>query len=156
MGKPRRAHVHSRAAGGEAALSRRAPTIELDPAAAAQAKADRAYRLHVGAVPRARIIGHGLLVVCVALHNRLILGELDPVAFTRFALGLMLYSVLAWIVLRVGYQRFRPLNLGQVFLVTDIVAWTFVVYYSGGDRSWLFFLMFMRAADLQLLSLIHI
>ena len=150
MGEPRRAHVPSRAAGGEAALSRPAPTIELDPAAAARAKADRAYRLHVGAVPRARIIGHGLLVVCVALHNRLILGELDPVAFTRFALGLMLYSVLAWIVLRVGYQRFRPLNLGQVFLVTDIVAWTFVVYYSGGDRSWLFFLMFMRAADLQL------
>ena len=150
MGEPRRAHVPSRAAGGEAALSRRAPTIELDPAAAAQAKADREYRLHVGAVPRARIIGHGLLVVCVALHNRFILGELDPVAFTRFAVGLMLYSVLAWIVLRVGYQRFRYLNLGRVFLVADIVAWTFVVYYSGGDRSWLFFLMFMRAADLQL------
>jgi len=150
VGEPRRAHVPSRAAGGEAALSRRAPTIELDPAAAAQAKADREYRLHVGAVPRARLIGHGLLVVCVALHNRFILGELDPVAFTRFAVGLMLYSVLAWIVLRVGYQRFRRLNLGQVFLVTDIVAWTFVVYYSGGDRSWLFFLMFMRAADLQL------
>ena len=37
-----------------------------------------------------------------------------------------------------------------MFLVTDIVAWTYVIYYSGGDKSWLFFLMFMRAADLQL------
>jgi len=96
----------------------------------------------------ARIVGHALLVVSVAIHNRFILGELDALAFTRFAAGLMLYSFAAWAVLRWAYRSHR--GLGRLFLVTDIIAWTFVIYYSGGDRSWLFFLMFIRAADLQL------
>ena len=104
--------------------------------------------MQVGAVPRARIVGHALLIVSVALHNRFILGQFDPMAFTRFAVGLLLYSLLAWAVLRLAY-RSHP-GLAALFLVTDIIAWTFVVYYSGGDRSWLFFLMFIRAADLQL------
>jgi len=148
VGVARRAQVHHRSAVREGALSPPRLTIELDPAAAAHAKAEREYRLHVGSVPQARIVGHALLVLCVALHNRYVLGALDPVAFTRFAAGIMLYSFAVWAVLRVAW-RTHP-NLGRLFLVTDIIAWTFVIYYSGGDRSWLFFLMFIRAADLQL------
>ncbi|HEU5197944.1 MAG TPA: PAS domain S-box protein, partial [Methylomirabilota bacterium] len=146
MGVAGRAHRHDRPV--EGALSRPRLTIELDPAAAAHARTEREYRLHVVSVPAARFVGHALLVVCVALHNRFILGAFDPAAFTRFAFGIMLYSLAAWGVLRVFY-RSHP-GLGRLFLVTDIVAWTFVIYYSGGDRSWLFFLMFMRAADLQM------
>ena len=146
MGVARRPHLHDRPA--EGALSRPRLTIELDPAAAARARAEREYRLHVMSVPAARMVGHALLVVCVALHNRFILGAFDPAAFTRFTLGILLYSLAAWVLLRAFY-RSHP-SLSRLFLVTDIVAWTFVVYYSGGDRSWLFFLMFMRAADLQL------
>ena len=96
----------------------------------------------------ARIVGHALLVLSVAIHNRFILGALDPMAFTRFAVGIMLYSLGAWAALRLAYRSYP--FLGGLFLATDIVAWTFVIYYSGGDRSWLFFLMFIRAADLQL------
>ena len=150
MGVAGRAHLHHRSTGLEGALSRSRLTIELDPAAAAQGRAEREYRLQVGAVPRARIVGHALLVVCVALHNRFILGVFDPMAFTRFAVGLMLYSLLVWIAVAAAYRRRPSPRLSQLFLLTDIVAWTFVVYYSGGDRSWLFFLMFVRAADLQL------
>jgi PAS domain S-box-containing protein len=101
-------------------------------------------------VPRARLIGNVLLLACVALHNRFILGELDPAAFTRLAVGLLLYSAGAWGLLRRFHGRLGAVNLGRIFLATDIVAWTFVVYASGGDRSWLFWLMFMRAADLRL------
>ncbi len=101
------------------------------------------------AVPRARIVGTALLLLCVVLNNRFILGAFDAWAFTRLAAGLLVYSLAAWIALRLFYARVHGPSLGRIFLVTDIMAWTFVVYASGGDRSWLFWLMFMRAADLQ-------
>ena len=39
-----------------------------------------------------------------------------------------------------------PLDL--VFLTLDVVVWTFAIYCSGGEKSWLFFLMIIRAADI--------
>ena len=102
------------------------------------------------AVPRARVVGHALLLLCVALHNVFILRDFDAAAFTRFALGVLLYSAATTATLRLAAGRVGPARLGAVFLVTDIVVWALAIYVSGGDRSWLFWLMFMRAADLQL------
>jgi class 3 adenylate cyclase len=54
----------------EPAPSDRAPAGD-DPEAA---RALRHYRLNVVQVPRARLIGHALLIVAVPIHNRFILG----------------------------------------------------------------------------------
>ncbi|HET7343624.1 MAG TPA: hypothetical protein VFL90_19320 [Methylomirabilota bacterium] len=43
-------------------------------------------------------------MVSVALHNRFILEAFEPLAFARFAIGLMLYSLAAWAILRIGYR----------------------------------------------------
>jgi PAS domain S-box-containing protein len=124
--------------------------IYLDPAEAERAKRRRQYRLNVVDYPAARVVGNALLLVAVALHNRFILGELDLARFTRFAVALTLYSLLSWLVLVLFWPRVRRVDLGDVFMAADIVAWTFAIYVSGGERSWLFFLMIMRAADQRL------
>jgi hypothetical protein len=124
--------------------------IHLDPAEADRDKARRHHRLHVVAIPTARVIGNVLLLLCVLVHNVYVLGAFDAAAFLRFAAGLLAYSLLSWAVLAVGHGRVKRVNLANVFLIMDIVAWTFAIYFSGGERSWLFFLMILRAADQRL------
>ena len=59
-----------------------------------------------------------------------------------------MYSLLSWLALVVLWGRTGRVPLDLVFLTLDVVAWTFAIYCSGGDKSWLFFLMIIRAADL--------
>ena len=124
--------------------------IHLDPAEAARAKNRRLYRLNVLDYPAARVMGNALIVVGVALHNRFILGDFDLGPFTAFAIALTLYSLLSWLVLALFWRRVRRVDLGDVFMAADILAWTLAIHASGGERSWLFFLMIMRAADQRL------
>src|SRR5262245_7350422 len=47
-----------------------------------------------------------------------------------------------------GFEPLRPyFNLGTIFLALDVVVFTIAIYLTGGDRSWLFFLVFIRTAD---------
>jgi signal transduction histidine kinase/CheY-like chemotaxis protein len=45
------------------------------------------------------------------------------------------------------FERLRPLNLGTLFLALDIPAFVWVIYETGADTSWLFFLLYIRVAD---------
>jgi PAS domain-containing protein len=111
------------------------------------ARALRHYRLNVVQVPRARLIGHVLLIAAVPIHNRFILGEFSWPSFVQVAAGLLSYSLLSWLVLYLFHARTRTVDLGTVFLVCDLAVWTFVIYHTGGERSWLYFLTVIRVAD---------
>ncbi len=130
------------------------PEIFLDPAEARRDTTRRHARLNLVEYPLARLVGNGLLLICVALHNRYILREWDALGFASLAAGLLVYSLASWGVLRLFWMRAwqgpRALDLGIVFMALDVVTWTFVIYHSGGERSWLFFIMIMRAADQRL------
>jgi PAS domain S-box-containing protein len=124
------------------------PEIYLDPREAALVRERRHRHLNVVVYPLARAAGMTLVLCGVAAHNLLILGTFDTVAYIRLAVGLAGYSVLSWLVLYAWRDRARRVvDLGTVFMAADVVAWTFAIYASGGDRSWLFFFMIMRAAD---------
>jgi PAS domain S-box-containing protein len=130
------------------------PEIFLDRDEARRDITRRHRRLNLVEYPLARLVGNAMLLVCVALHNVYVLGGLDAPAFTRFAIGLTVYSLASWGALHLFWtrcwERPRRLDLGVVFMALDVVAWTFAIYYSGGERSWLFFTMIMRAADQRL------
>jgi len=50
--------------------------------------------------------------------------------------------------LYVGFDALKPrVNLGTVFLGIDVFFFVLAIYLTGGDRSWLFFLLFIRTAD---------
>lgn len=111
--------------------------IFLDPEEARRQRARRQHRLNVVSYPLARIIGTTFLLLAVLLHNHFILGALSPAGFAAVAVGLLGYSLLAWLVLSLFYGKVGRVDLGDVFMVGDIVAWTCAIYASGGERSWL-------------------
>jgi signal transduction histidine kinase len=85
------------------------------------------------------------VAVGVVLHNRFVLGLTDRQVELDATVILVGYAVGAWAALALGYRRAPRLDL--VFLALDIVPLTYAVYASGGERSWLFFILVMRAAD---------
>ena len=128
----------------------KAVRIDLDPQEAERNKARRQYRLNAVEYPVARLIGNTLVVLGVFLHNVFILRSFEPGPFAALAVGLLLYSLGSWAVLYAFAAKVKRVDLGVTFMVLDVVAWTCAIYVSGGERSWLFFLMLMRAADQRL------
>ena len=45
------------------------------------------------------------------------------------------------------YTRFKRIHLGIVFLTLDIFIWTLAIYFSGGEKSLLFFILILRPLD---------
>jgi hypothetical protein len=61
---------------------------------------------------------------------------------------LFTYAIASWAVLYFFFDAARPrLNLGTLFLALDIPAFVWVIYQTGADNSWLFFLLYIRVAD---------
>jgi PAS domain S-box-containing protein len=109
----------------------------------------RAGRQRFGVLGEAagRAGDHALMLVAVALHNRFILGEFDVARFTHFAVGLVLYSLLSGLLLVWSRRRVRGVDVRLALMAADLVAWTVAIYVSGAERSWLFFLLILRAGD---------
>ncbi|HEX2275835.1 MAG TPA: hypothetical protein VHN13_01760, partial [Candidatus Tectomicrobia bacterium] len=57
------------------------------------------------------------------------------------------YALISWVILYVFFDKLRHLELGFMFLVIDVFIWTLAIYFSGGEKSLLFWLMVMRVAD---------
>ena len=98
-------------------------------------------------VPLLRVFGLSLLTLLVVVHNRLFLPSYSRAELFRFVLVLAVYAGFSWLALRIFYGRTGPLDLGRAFLAFDIAAFLFAIYHTGGDRSWLLFLLMIRVAD---------
>jgi PAS domain S-box-containing protein len=121
--------------------------LTLDPEEARRQTARRHRELNLVVYPRTRLLGNLMVVVAVGLHNAFLLESFSWPALARLAAGILLYSLLSWLLLYAWYEKVRALDLGVMFLALDVVVWTCAIYASGAERSWLFFLMLMRAAD---------
>ena len=53
---------------------------------------------------------------------------------------------MSWAVLYKWFDKTR-VRLGTLFLSLDVFAFIFAIYFTGADKSWLFFLLFIRTAD---------
>jgi signal transduction histidine kinase/ActR/RegA family two-component response regulator len=124
--------------------------FHLDRARSEQEKLRRERHFHAMEVPMLRVIGFSLITVLVVGRYALFpetLAADNAHPWLLAAIGLT-YSLLAWLTLYIGFDPLRPyFNLGTVFLGLDVVVFTIVIYLTGGDRSWLFFLVFIRTAD---------
>src|SRR5262245_6619768 len=123
----------------------RAPVI--DPAQAALVSADRRRRLNTLEIPALRLVGMILLALAVLLHNRYLLRTFSVAEWLHVTAILIGYAALAWLVLWGCWSRVRAVDLGLVFLVADLPVWAVAVYYTGGERSWLFVVVLIRVAD---------
>ncbi|HSY51631.1 MAG TPA: ATP-binding protein [Thermoanaerobaculia bacterium] len=111
-----------------------------------QRKRSRARGIAVVEIPILRCIGSAFLSLGVYLNNRYVLQTASNAGWLRVTLILAIYCALSWPVLAIFYERMKA-DLSLAFLVLDLPIWTLAVYYSGAERSWLFFILFLHVAD---------
>jgi len=126
---------------------RPAPGLALDPQDIERSRAERAWQLNVVQVPVLRLVGLAMVALGVFLHNRFVLGTPAWPEALRFTAIAGTYALASWLVLYRWYARVRAVDLGVVFLALDLLVFTLAIYYTGADRSWLFFILIVRVAD---------
>ena len=125
------------------------PTIYLDPGEAERARAERLYRLNVVVVPTVRLVGLGLVALgIVPLHNLLVFQSHPWPTLLPFGGLVVLYSLVTWLLLYLFYARLKIVDLGALFQFVDLAVITLAVYFTGGERSLIFFFLAVRPADL--------
>jgi signal transduction histidine kinase len=105
------------------------------------------YRFNVIRVPALRLIGCNVLLFVVAAHNLLRFGELDFASYLPLVIGLELYSLISWGLLKTYFTRVTRVHLGDVFLITDFLPWCWAISASGGPDSFLWPVFLMHTAD---------
>jgi two-component system, sensor histidine kinase len=120
----------------------------LDPEKTERDKRAREHHFHVVDVPRLRVLGMAMLALLVVFHEVFSTGATNWALPVRIAAVLSVYAVASWAVLYFFFDAAKPaLNLGTLFLALDIPAFVWVIYQTGADNSWLFFLLYIRVAD---------
>ena len=109
-------------------------------------KRRREHQYNVVEVPRLRLLGFAIVALLVIVR-RIVMPD-EPNAHPMvLAATVLAYSLLSWAILYLFFDNVRRINLGTVFLSVDIVAFVVAIYLTGADKSWLFYLLFIRTAD---------
>jgi signal transduction histidine kinase len=119
----------------------------LDSADAAEHHRRRERHFHVVEVPWLRALGFAILTALVVLHELFTSATPNWRLPATLLVGLSAYSAVSWGLLCFYFNPSPRLNLGVVFLALDLPVFVWVIYMTGGDQSWLFFLLFIRVAD---------
>ena len=106
----------------------------------------RAREVAVVEIPLFRLLGSALLSLGVYLNNRFLLHTATNADWLHITLVLGIYCAVSWPLLALLHERMKA-DLSLLFLILDIPIWTLAIYYSGAERSWLFFILFLRVAD---------
>ena len=121
--------------------------LELDAAAAREARERRERVYHAYQIPFLRRWGWPLFPLIMLAHN-LVLGIERGVELALwFSLAYLVYGEVARFALRRWFGRTGRLHLGDLVLVLEVFVFAAGVYATGGQRSALFFLPFLHVAD---------
>ncbi len=110
-----------------------------------QRKRARERHFHVVEIPTLRLLGFLIVTVLAFIHQTFVPGEPSG---SPLLLGVVVvsYSLVSWAVLYKWFDKTR-VRLGTLFLSLDVFAFTYAIYVTGAEKSWLFFLLFIRTAD---------
>ena len=111
-------------------------------------KARRSHRSYmVDGAPRYRVAGFFALSLVLCLYL-VLTGDAKWQAKTlQFLVFVEGYALSAWLLHRWYYTRYRSSWLYLTFMTADIGAYLFAIYLSGGQNSWLIFVLIGRVAD---------
>jgi two-component system, sensor histidine kinase and response regulator len=101
--------------------------------------------------PLFRLAGGAALALSAILDN-VVAGRASLGNVVAIISGLAAWSLLSWAALARWYGRTGRVDLGLAVALGDVVVWTLVIYLTGAERSVLFFLVLLRAADLRTAS----
>jgi signal transduction histidine kinase/HPt (histidine-containing phosphotransfer) domain-containing protein len=124
-----------------------APILELDPEKIAERKKKAQYRLNVIQLPVLRFLGFALIASFILVHNYYVFRIFSWLPFLDFFAIALSYTVLSSAILYLFYGRTGKFDFGIFFLTTDIFVFVLAIYFSGGYKSLLFFILLIRVAD---------
>ena len=118
----------------------------LDAEQTDQQKLARERYFHTIEIPSLRLFGLSIMTVLVFLRQAFVPNEH---AASPWLLGaiVLTYSLVSWAILYRFFPTVKRIHLGTLFLSLDVFAFIAAIYLTGADKSWLFFLLFIRTAD---------
>ena len=122
-------------------------TIAVLPDEVEERRRERARSLALRDIPLMRVIGSVFLTLGVYLNNSFLSRpdvELRP--WWWVAIALAIYAFVSWATVRVALFKFQR-DFTLLFLFGDIILWSFAIYATGGEKSWIFFIPVLRVAD---------
>ena len=131
----------------EEGVKKAAVTLELDPEKALKRKEAAVYRLNVIQFPLLRVFGFFLLAFFVLIHNYYISKAFSWQQTSEFQVIAFSYAGISWLVLYLFFGKTGRFDLGIFFLIADFFIFALAIYFSGGQKSLLLFLFFIRVAD---------
>ena len=121
--------------------------IAIEPLEIDERRRERTWRLAAITLPLLRLIGTILLSLGVYLNNAYLTNEPSLTPWFVVTAVAFAYAFLTWGVLIFFLRREKPVDLTLPVLAGDFAIWTFAIYASGAERSWLFFIPLLRVAD---------
>jgi signal transduction histidine kinase/CheY-like chemotaxis protein len=118
-----------------------------DPQLVETRRRERTWRLAAVELPLLRLAGSLLLSFAVYVHNRYLLFTATNDGWAAATTVIAVYALVTWAVIALFLRRTPPHDLTVAALAGDLPVWTYAIYHSGGDRSWLFFILLLRVAD---------
>lgn len=103
--------------------------------------------INVVQIPIIRLIGFSFLTAGIIAHNYFFLNDVSWQSALTIVALFMGYSLVSWGFLRLLYSTIERLDLGLFFIVVDIIFFVLGVYFSGGEKSWVFFIVIMHVVD---------
>jgi signal transduction histidine kinase len=96
--------------------------------------------------PRLRLLGMSIILLLAVLRQTFVAetGPARPAILGTILLG---YALVSWAILYLFFDQAGRVQLGTLFLALDVLVWVIAIYLTGGEKSWLFFLLFIRVAD---------
>ena len=128
-------------------MQRAAVTLELNTEKALKRKEAAVYRLNVIQFPLLRVFGFFLLAFFVLIHNYYIFRAFSWQETSEFQVIAFSYAGISWLLLYLFFGKIGRFDLGLFFLIADFFVFALAVYFSGGQKSLLFFLFLIRVAD---------
>ena len=110
-------------------------------AASDRARLQRAHALHAVIASALRALGLAAMLGAFALHNIYLLGQFDRRVFAWLCVVSAVYCAAMYAVLHFAYQRPRgpkSFDFRNFFQFIDAIALVSLVYFSGGEKSWMF------------------
>lgn len=109
-----------------------------------QPRVPRVHGVPVSATSVLRALGCAAVLAAFALHDLFIRDRFDPLQFWLIAAGVALYGGGAAVTMHHVYSRPREagaFDVNLLFQVLDVVLCLVLVYFSGGEESWLILLV---------------
>jgi two-component system sensor histidine kinase/response regulator len=121
--------------------------IAIDPEEIESRRRARTWRLAAYELPLVRAIGSVFLSLAVFVQNESLLPDSGMGDWLLTTMVVAAWAIGSWIVLAAALRRNPPLDLTLAALAGDVLVWTFAIYHSGAEESWLFFIPLLRVAD---------